>query len=97
MLRKIEKIRSHKGTAFTSTFTGASNLEEITFEGVIGKNISLKSCTKLSLETLSNLIDCLYDYSDSSATHTCTLGAENLAKLTDEQKLAVTTKGWTLA
>ena len=97
MLRKIEKVRSNKDTAFTSTFVGDSNLEEITFEGVIGKNISLKQSTKLSLETLTNLIDCLYDYSGSTATYTCTLGAENLAKLTDEQKLAVTTKGWTLA
>ena len=96
-LRKIEKIRSSKNTSFTSTFGGAINLEEITFEGVIGKNINVSACSKLNKATLLNIIDCLYDYSGSTATYTCTLGAENLAKLSDEEKAAATTKGWTLA
>lgn len=34
---------------------------------------------------------------ESNAGKTLTLGATNLAKLTDEQKAVATNKGWTLA
>ena len=39
----------------------------------------------------------LKDLTGTGETRTCTLGATNLAKLTDEQKAIATDKGWTLA
>ena len=44
-----------------------------------------------------SILNCLKDYKDSGTTYTVTLGATNLAKLTDAEKAIATQKGWTLA
>ena len=52
--------------------------------------------TFVSMEELNSIINALKDYSGSGKTYTCTLGATNLAKLTDAEKAIATEKGWTL-
>lgn len=80
-----------------STWTGCTKLENLTIEGVIGNNLPISSCTKLSHDSLMSIIEHLKDYAGSGTTHTVTLGTTNLNKLTAAEKKIATDKGWTLA
>ena len=53
---------------------------------------------KLTVQSLMNVINNLYDFraNGSTVTRNLTIGAYNLRKLTDEQKAVATNKGWTL-
>ena len=95
----IEKLilKDDGSQTFSSTFASASSLENIVIEGVIGNNISFSSSPKLTHDSLMSIIGALADHSGSTATHTCTLGATNLAKLTDAERAVATQKGWTLS
>lgn len=92
-LKRIEKLIVHSAQTFSSTFTGASALEEITVEGEIGTALSVSACTKLTHDSLMSIIGAL----KSGVSATCTLGATNLAKLTNAEKAIATQKGWSLA
>ena len=98
---RIEHLICSETTPFvTSTFQYARSYEHIGFEGEIGQNgLDLQWSTKLDRESLLALINCLVNKkSDTSGTQwVVTLGAENLAKLTDTEKASATEKGWTLA
>lgn len=74
-----------------------SSLENIKITGTIGDDIDFGSCTKLTQGSLISIMNALKDYSALGTTCTLTLGATNLAKLTDEEKALATQKGWTLA
>ena len=58
----------------------------------ISANISFSSCTNLTHESLMSIINNLATISGK----TLTLGATNLAKLSEEEKAIATNKGWTL-
>lgn len=75
----------------TDMFLGAGELKNICFEGVIPKSISLVSCTKLTTGTIQNIIDHL-----ATVETTCkiTFASNVVNKLTDDQLLAITAKGW---
>lgn len=94
----IDKIvlKEDGSQTFTSTFAGCWNLENLLFEGKIGQDIIFNNCTKLSDESLTNIINALYDYSGTSTTKTLTLGATLLNRLSNETKVIATEKGWTL-
>lgn len=78
--------------AFRST-----SLTNLTFEGVIGNNVTFRYCEKLSNESVQNIIDHLLTITDG-VTRTIAFHADVKAKLTDEQIATITTeKGWTLA
>lgn len=99
-LKKIEVFRIHKTSTFSNTFDYCHALEEITIEGVIGQNgLNLSWSTKLSHDSLLNVLNCLEDKSSdtSGTTWKVTLGSANLAKLTASEKAIATKKGWTLA
>lgn len=97
-LESIEMLIVNENTMFSGTFTPTQgiNLKEIRFGGVIGQKLSVRYCP-LSAESLRDIIGHLKDYAGSGTTYTCTLGAGNLAKLTDGEKQIATQKGWTLA
>jgi hypothetical protein len=97
-LKKIHIVRTHKDTTFSDAFSGSTTwaLEEITFEGVIGQNLSMGRCPKLTIESLRNIISCLYDYSAEGVTKTLTLHSTAKARLTADDVKAITDKGWTL-
>lgn len=59
-------------------------------------DLDLSQSTLLTVESLMNVINNLKDLTGDSA-QTLTLGATNLAKLTDEQKAVATNKNWVLA
>lgn len=98
---RLENARTlyvREDTKYTSAFNGCGNLKEIRFEGTIGQNgLNFSSSTKLSYESLMSIIEHLKDYSGTGTTKTVTLGATNLAKLSDTEKAIATEKGWTLA
>lgn len=94
---QIEKLIVSENTPWSNTFISCSNLTEIRFEGQIGTDgLSFAHSKQLSYDSLMSIIGCLKDYSESGVTRTVTLGADNLAKLTDGEKAMATEKGWTL-
>ena len=98
-VQTIDKFVSSEITTYsTSTFQHAVQLKNVVFEGVIATGVfDVSTCKKLTHDSLMSIINALKDYSGSSTTKICTLGADNLAKLTDEEKAIATQKGWTLA
>lgn len=96
----IGTIYLRSDTTLGTCFAGCTSLETIVFEGTLcttGFNIS--TCTALSHDTLSSIVDILKDYSGdtSGKTYKITFGATNLAKLTTEEKQIMDDKGWTYA
>jgi hypothetical protein len=97
-LVSIEKVVINDTASFSSWFDKCNALENIRFEGAIGKDINFQWSTKLTHDSLMSIINALKDYSgDTSGTvWTCTLGNENLEKLTVEQEQIALNKGWVL-
>lgn len=98
------KVETIEGLIFSKTtgsasstnfFYQASKLTHCKFEGKIHINdLNLSDCVLLDKESLLSLLNCL---AETETTKTVTLGATNLAKLTDEEKAIATEKGWDLA
>lgn len=65
-LKIIRLLSVYESTTYSNTFTGCSELEEITFEGTIGTAISFAPCTKLSVDSMKNIISCLKNYIGTS-------------------------------
>ena len=83
---------------FYNTFNNATNLVDLELEGTLGTDgLSLSNSKKLTHDSLMSVINALKDFSGTSTTRTVTLGSDNLAKLTDDEKKIATDKGWTLA
>lgn len=91
-IKKIGVLKSHK---FSYTFAGCSALEEIRFDGSIGSDISFQDSSKLTNESVQDIIEHLADLTGAT-TQTLTLHADVGAKLTEEQKATITSKNWTL-
>ncbi len=93
-VEKIVLVRND--IEFDRTFSYCTKIENITFEGVISKNIGFPNSPILSNASIQNIIDCLADLTGQT-TQTLTLHATVGAKLTDTQKATITAKNWTLA
>ena len=99
-LKTIDKLilKSDGSQTFSSVFQGTTKLENIVIEGLIGQNgFDVSPCIKLTHDSLLSIINALKDYSGTTTPKTVTLGATNLAKLTDAEKATATEKGWTLS
>ena len=61
-------------------------------------DFDIQRAPNLTVQSLMNVINNLYDFraNGESTTRTLTLGTTNLNKLTDEQKAVATNKGWSL-
>ena len=61
-------------------------------------NLDIQRAPNLTVQSLMNVINNLYDFraNGETTTKTLTLGTTNLNKLTDEQKAVATNKGWNL-
>lgn len=59
-------------------------------------NLDLSASTRYSVDTLVAMLTALADRTGQSA-YTLTIGATNLAKLSDDQRAIATDKNWTLA
>ena len=56
-LKTIDKIIVNENVPLNNSFGGDRALEEIRFEGVIGKNVTLNECAKLSKASITNIIN----------------------------------------
>lgn len=99
-LHTIACIRVAPYTKFSNCFYSCMSLENLTIVGVIGHNsFDVHWSTKLTHDSLMSIINALADYSadTSGTTWTVTLGAENIAKLTEEELDIIDMKGWVVA
>jgi hypothetical protein len=94
---------------FTQTFNYCSALQNITFEGVIGRSISFSS-SPLTVDSMKSIISCLKDYStESPFNYTLTLKDSCKTALESDTETVefngatytyfelITAKGWNLA
>lgn len=81
-------------TSLSSCFYGCSKLTDITGNPNFKVSLDLSPCTQLTHDSLMVVINGLQTV---TTTQKLTLGATNLAKLTDGEKKIATDKGWTLA
>ena len=80
-------------TSMANTFNNCPNLEEIHIKN-IGVSFDISSSTKFTREALVEIIGNLKAV---TTNRTLTMGATNLAKLTEADRAVATGKGWTLA
>lgn len=90
----VPKLNIANVTNTGYAFYYCSNLETIHMIN-INANLDIHYSTKFTREALLEIIGNLK--AQTSGTKTLTMGATNLAKLTDEDKKIATDKGWTLA
>ncbi len=82
---------------FKTSFINCTSLTNVTLGNNFNcNNLDLSASTRYSVSTIVAMLTALADRSEQSA-YTLTLGATNLAKLSDEQKAIATDKNWTLA
>ena len=97
-LKKVH-IKNAKLAYFQYPFYSCKALEEIVLENVVFmaisvNGLSLSASTKLTKDSLLAVLNAL---EQTTSSPKITLGATNLAKLTDAEKAIATDKGWTLA
>ena len=95
LLTTIPPINTSRVTRIEFMFSGCNSLTDLGGFTGLKVNLDLSPCSKLSHESLLNVINNAADVTASPAT--LTLGSTNLAKLSDEEKGIATNKGWTLA
>lgn len=88
-------------TNATDAFKGCTNLTTLAGFTDLKASLSLSDCP-LTVESINNVINEMYDFTGNGlipeeGQGTLTLGPNNLAKLSDEEKAVATNKGWTLA
>ena len=93
----VDKIilKSDGSQTFTNGFNSTRSLQNIVFEGVIGKSISFPLSVLLTDVSVQSIIDHLADLTGQTA-QTLTFHATVGGTLTAEQKATITAKNWTL-
>lgn len=104
------KVRSMNIFSGWSTYPNLTTIGGFRNLKASGRNF-IGKCPNLTVESLMNIINNLWDWSGSSSgvitfedgteydygtDHSLSFGETNLAKLTDEQKAVATNKGWQL-
>ena len=92
-LQTVPAFDCSKVTSMNNIFASCSSLKSILMTN-IGVSFNISASTLFEREDLLVIINNLKTV---TTTKTLTMGATNLAKLTDEDKLIATNKGWTLA
>lgn len=91
-LQTIQGLTLGEATEFSQIFSGCTALENLNISGTIGQNGFDVSDCPLTRQSLLGIFAAL----KPGAGKTLTLGAENLAKLTQEEIDSVAEAGWTL-
>ncbi len=99
-LKTIRKLIINETNIFqasTSTFNNCKSLENITFEGIIGKSIDFQWSTLLSRESIENIVSCL-STTATDVTLTLSETAVNNAFTQDEWNTLIAQKpNWTIS
>ena len=93
---KVTNVYSMFGTSFSNL----SKLTNLDMTNAILPKINLTEwglnyCNALTVDSLVSVLNALQQL-DEGTSYTCTIGSDNLAKLSDTQKAIATNKGWTL-
>lgn len=116
-LKTVPKLNAEKVITLTSVFESCSALENFGGFENLGKaytrqttnysvyTLTLSACTKLTHDSLMNVINNLYDLNltydvangGTLYTQQLILGSTNLAKLTEEEIAIAINKGWTVS
>lgn len=96
----LSGLNLSKVTSMRYMFNGCTALTDLNMNGAILPKMNLTDWilylrTSLTAESLVSVLNALQQLNEGES-YTCQLGADNLAKLTDEQKAIATNKGWTL-
>ena len=94
-LTSVPALDASKVTNFNTVFDGCSALTEIKMTGM-KVSFKISASTKFSEAALVEIIGNLADLTGQT-TQTLTMGATNLAKLTQAEKDIALNKNWTLA
>ena len=78
-----------------TAFSGCSNLTNLTYIGTISTTLYLHYSYKLTNESVQNVIDALVDLTGKTPLK-IVLHNEVVARMSEEQKAAITSKNWTL-
>lgn len=78
---------------FNNAFGGCSELVNISFEGVIGNSLAIGSASKLTSESVDNIIDHLKDLTETTA-QTITFHSTVVNNLTESQLENIRNKNW---
>ncbi len=92
-LTSLPALDLSNGTNIYDALYNSSSLTTLGGFGAIKENFDLHQSTKLTVESLMNVIN----QAATVTGKTMNFGSTNLNKLTDEQKAVATSKGWTLA
>ena len=92
-LTTIPQLDVSKVISMTQTFNSCTSLKSILMTGM---KVSFDISASTQFET-ADLVTILNNLATVTTSQTLTMGATNLAKLSDEQKKIATDKGWTLA
>ena len=92
-LTTIPQLNTSKVDNMNNIFASCSSLKSILMTN-IGVSLDISAST---LFERTDLVTILNNLKTVTTTKTLKMGATNLAKLTDEDKLIATNKGWTLA
>ena len=96
----IQKLDFNNVTNNPSGIFGVKNINVITniksSNSMFRANSAMDRTAILNHDTLVRVINALYDYSTAGGSYTLSLGAYNLAKLTDEEIAVGTAKGWVI-
>ena len=93
-IKTIDLFRVNENNYCALIFRNATNLENITFEGVIGTSINFQ-WSPLTSESVQSIIDHLKDLTGLTA-QTLTLKNTVGANLTEAQRATITAKNWEL-
>lgn len=94
-LSRVAEIDCTNLKIWNTVFNGCTAVTDMGGFRNISISMDVSPCSNLTVDSLMNIINKAADV--TSAPKTMTLGAANLAKLSDEQKAIATNKGWTLA
>ena len=96
----IQKLDFNNVTTNPNSIFGVKNVNVITniksSNSMFRANSINDRTAILNHDTLVRVINALYDYSTAGGSYTLSLGAYNLAKLTDEEIAVGTAKGWVI-
>lgn len=94
-LETISDLRFTENISMTNMFNYCYELTNLNITGVIGQSgLNLQSSSKLTHDSLMNIINALRDYSGSSGSYKVIFGNINIAKLTAEELQMIQDKGW---
>ncbi|MBQ4091538.1 MAG: hypothetical protein IJC64_04410 [Clostridia bacterium] len=96
-LHTIAKMRADEDTAFTNAFDFCNALQNVTFEGVIGQNLNVRWSTKLSKDSISNIVSCLSDTASGKTLSLSKTAVNNAFTDAEWTALADTKKNWTIS